>query len=339
METSAKPTNVQLWTGIIMIAGAYHFCQSHLPAISLVTYVILFFLTTIPHVSAQSSFGSVGETCGFRKAQGAIFKLLAVYASHVLTIKISPGQSTATTIRFYVTAALLPSSSLFTALLDLRYRRYNFARLPADPILRNMQKAINAVAVCIREKKNRYPYIPPLPSDINIRAQLLETEEAFFRVERGADASRFVPTMIKGNSQHMKVCVGALQLGLATLQLVSVVSSHEVAAYGYGSYVFTIIPYALGSIINLTAALFTPSYVDIMEMKPNSDSTVPVGDGEEEVEEWQKLPPAVLELAVYFAIVGGITHFSARNFVTCSKRVVLVVGNNWHCVRDPDAYR
>lgn len=137
-----------------MIAGVYRFCRGHLPATTSTVYIILFFLVTIPHASAQSFLGPLGESCRYRKAQGVIIKLLAVYASHILTIRISPGQRAATTIEHYVMAALLPSSSAYVALLDLLYRRSNFAMLAGnsdeiDMILyRNMQKAINTGAVC-----------------------------------------------------------------------------------------------------------------------------------------------------------------------------------------------
>ena len=139
----------------------------------------IFFLSTFRRASAQTFLGPIEESCGFRKAEGVMFKLLAVYASHVLTIKIPPGARTAATIQYYFAAALLPSASTFVTILDLFYRRSNFhmlAGLDRDnmSLYKNMQKAINATAVCERINKkaqlpshivNRQLLSQPLPSD------------------------------------------------------------------------------------------------------------------------------------------------------------------------------
>lgn len=63
----------------------------------------------------------------------------------------------------------------------------------------------------------------------------------------------------------MKALVGAIQLVFATLQLVSV-ADPQVAAYGYGAFIYTIIP-SIGSIVNLIAALLTQSYADLTEVE------------------------------------------------------------------------
>lgn len=120
-------STTQLGTRTCMMAGICHFCRGFLAISSTVAYTTLFFLTTALHASARSSLVSIGASCGFRKAQGAVVKLLAVYGINVLTIKLSPGQRTAATIQHYVIAALLPSSSTYIALLDLTYRKIQFS--------------------------------------------------------------------------------------------------------------------------------------------------------------------------------------------------------------------
>ena len=222
-----------------------------------------------------------------------MFKLLAVYASHVLTIKIPPGARTAATIKHYVAAALLPSASSFVTILDLSYRRSNFhalAGLDRDnmSLYKNMQKAINAGAVCERiDKQPQLRSHTPLAAKVRalpLRRNEEGEVEIFIMVPRGTDARMFVPTMIEGNSQHMKALVGVIQLGFATLQLVSAADA-QVAAYGYGAYIYTIIPYAIGSAINLIGALFTESYVDLTEMVRRSGTTVRVPEVVERVPE------------------------------------------------------
>lgn len=129
-------------------------------------------------------------------------------------------------------------------------------------------------------------------------------------VPRGTDARLFKEMVIVGNPQFTKACVGAVQLGLATLQLVSAASNPRVAAYGYGSYVYTIIPYAIGSIINIIAAVFTSSYVDLTEFELKAGEDESAEEEEDKVSAMLLSTNAViLELAVYLAIVGGITRF------------------------------
>jgi hypothetical protein len=64
----------------------------------------------------------------------------------------------------------------------------------------------------------------------------------------------------------MKAVVGAIQLVPATLQLISA-SNPQVAAYGYGSFIYTIILYAIGSTINVACMIFTDGYFDITKME------------------------------------------------------------------------
>ena len=328
-----------------------------LPAISLTVYGTIFFLSTLRRASAQTFLGPIEESCGFRKAEGVMFKLLAVYASHVLTIKIPPGARTAATMKHYLTAALLPSASSFVTILDLFYRRSNFhalAGLGRDnmSLYKNMQKAINAGAVCERiDKQAQLPSHTPVANQ-NVRALPLRRNEegieveVFIMVSRGTDAQMFIPTMVEGNSQHVKALVGVIQLGFATLQLVSAADA-QVAAYGYGAYIYTIIPYAIGSAINLIGALFTESYIDLTEMVRRTGTTARVLEVMERVPEVMERVPGVmqrvqveviqgvlemartegaemdddlavwfgsllfLQVALYLAIVGGCTHFQS----------------------------
>jgi hypothetical protein len=67
----------------------------------------------------------------------------------------------------------------------------------------------------------------------------------------------------------MKSLVGAIQLIFATQQLLSV-PDPQVAAYGYGAFTYTSIPYAFGSIIHLMAVICIKNYVDLTEVEINS---------------------------------------------------------------------
>jgi hypothetical protein len=93
----------------------------------------------------------------------------------------------------------------------------------------------------------------------------LGENEVFVMVPRGTRANLFAPIMIEGNSQFLQVFVGAIQLALATLQLFSA-SNPRVKSYGYGSFIYTIIPYAIGSAVNLICGMFVRGYPHLAEM-------------------------------------------------------------------------
>jgi hypothetical protein len=153
-----------------------------------------------------------------------------------------------------------------------------------------MQRAINAGAVCIRIERDQMCDGEEVDNRYKIRARPLKAGEIFVHVPRGTLAKRFQPMLIEGSSQLLKAFVGAIQLALATLQLVSATDS-QVAAYGYGAFIYTIIPYAFGSVLNVTGALMTNSYNDLTEMRL---AHVPVDSGSpaaaplsEDIEQWR----------------------------------------------------
>lgn len=196
--------------------------------------------------------------------------MLGVYLSHILTIKLQPGIRTWDTTLRYILAGLLPSSSASITLVDLIYRRSGFKALEGhvDPqqlkVYQNMQKAINAGAACVRVEQDRLCSGEILPDGWKIRADLRREDEVFVRIPRGTPAFLFSPITIEGSSQLMKALFGVIQLGFATMQLVWAAEA-QVAAYG--AFVYTIIPYAFGSIINSIGAILTDSYADITGMK------------------------------------------------------------------------
>ena len=271
--------NRQLWTCMAVVGVSIHRIIRGLRAINPILFVAVVLLAASGHASAQDIFGPVEQSCVYKKAYAVIVKLLAVYASHVLTIKLEPGLSTFQTVVEYITAALLPAATASCATRDLWFRRRGFRDLPSDDMpnarnYKNMQKAINAGAVCVRINSSRISDgMNVLDKKRTFRAKTLKDDnsEVFVAVPRGTSATRFVPTLISGNSQLLKAVVGAIQLALATLQLVSA-NNPRVAAYGYGSFVYTIIPYAIGSSINVICAIFTNGYHDITEMDMASDS-------------------------------------------------------------------
>jgi hypothetical protein len=265
----------QPWTRMIAV-GFPHVIRV-LRSINPIFCVVSILLATSEHAFAQDFLGTIEQSCGYKKAYAVIIKLLGVYTSHVLTIKLEPGLDTLTTISRYVTAALLPSSTTLVALRDLVHRKAGFEQLGGEesPDLalcyRNMQKAINAGAVCFRIERNRVKSGWKVKKGHKVRGKPLKAGEVFIKVPRGTPAHLFVPTLVEGSSQLTKAVVGAIQLVLATLQLISV-SDPQVAAYGYGSFIYTIIPYAIGSTINVACAIFTGGYFDITEMELVSET-------------------------------------------------------------------
>jgi hypothetical protein len=81
-----------------------------------------------------------------------------------------------------------------------------------------------------------------------------ELWQANVEVELGHD----VPADISSNDTT-KQAAAIIQLLFAIITLV-LASSNEFSRYGYASFSLTVLPYALMSLINLIAALFTPSY-------------------------------------------------------------------------------
>jgi hypothetical protein len=208
--------------------------------------MILFCLALSSLGSARSFLIPIENSCGTRKAYGIVFKLLAVYASHVFTIQLRPGLPTRMAIVHYICAGLVPSSSTTVALLDIWFRTSSFRtlRLREDAIdynhYKNMQKAINSGAACFRIDENRVSSGARVSPKFKVRAKPLKAGEVFIRVPRGTPAIFFTPIMVQGSSQLTKALIGAIQLGFATVQLLSS-ANPRVAAYGCGAFIYTII--------------------------------------------------------------------------------------------------
>ena len=237
-------------------------------------FLPLILLATSEFASAQDDIlRPIEQNCTYKRAYAVVVKLMAVYASHVLTIRLQPGLGLYQTAISYVMAALLPAATSVVAVRDLWCGRYGFGDLPSGDTpharyYRNMQKAINAGAVCVCVDQTLVTVkMRVLDKSYNVRGRPLKEDgsQIFVSVPRGTPAKLFEPILINGNSQLLKAVLGAIQLALATLQLISS-NNPRVAAYGYGSFIYTIIPYAIGSGINVICAIFTSGYNDITEM-------------------------------------------------------------------------
>ena len=68
----------------------------------------------------------------------------------------------------------------------------------------------------------------------------------------------------------MKALIGEAQIYFSTLQLLSAIDPQ----YGYSAFTYTIIPYVLGSTINLISLFVTGNYVDLTEMEIETHHTV-----------------------------------------------------------------
>jgi hypothetical protein len=246
---------------------------------------LLLFGIWVPPTSARPIFDSLEENCSARKAYAVVIKLLAVYASHIITIKLRPGIGTWKTFQSYLMAGLLPSASISITLMDLMARRSKFNLLKDIKDVNelryyeNMQNAINAGAACFRTDSDRLWSGPKVSPNISIRAKPLNPKEIFVMIPRGTSARLFRPIMVEGGSQLIKALVGAIQLVFATFQLIST-NNPKVSAYGYGSFVYTIIPYAFGSLINLIGALMTNTYSDLTEMELSIVDNEPISSSE-----------------------------------------------------------
>ncbi|PVG01508.1 hypothetical protein CPB86DRAFT_835296 [Serendipita vermifera] len=258
-------------------------------------------------ISAQGFLDSLEENCNVQKAYGVVVKLLAVYASHAMTIKLRPGIGTWDTIERYLTALILPSSTTALCTRDLIYRRSNIKEAkkldtPETEYYKNMQKAINAGAACFRVESDRVWSGQIVPKGIKVRTKPLEEGESFVMIPRGTPANMFRFIMVEGNSQLFKAVIGAIQLAFATIQLVST-TSPRISAYGYGSFTYTIIPYAFGSLINLFGSIMTDSYQDLTEMELIDEAAI----DEAAIDEAAIDEAAIDEAAIDEAVVSTST--------------------------------
>jgi hypothetical protein len=135
------------------------------------------------------------------------------------------------------------------------------------------------------------------------------------------------------------------------LLLIQLVSANDtrVAAYGHGASIYTIIPYAIGSVLNVVCTALVDGYLDITEMELASDTIPaqstenapavplsPSGRASDDTAEtatgkeasllvemaseviFMEMQAGLLQFALYLAVVGGITRF--RNGISTSEQ-------------------
>ena len=257
------------------------------------------------------SVHDIKKSCGFQKAYGLLVKVLVVYGSHAFTVKGRAGSSRWDDFYAGIFALLCPGFASCCAFIDL-CMAFN---------ARGVKGCVNTESACFRVKRGEYPELESVEVDkdavkrVNIRAPL-EQDEFLVMIPRGKHHLFEIKEheRLFGHRSQLKAVIGIIQLAFGVIQLVDT-SGGLVNRYGAGCYVFTIIPYALASLINGLAAIFTPQYSEIQELHRKADDgidaaikTFRLSDYDSDHSMWL----FYLELVTYLAIMGGMTRFHNR---------------------------
>ncbi|KAL8277001.1 hypothetical protein RQP46_010636 [Phenoliferia psychrophenolica] len=84
---------------------------------------------------------------------------------------------------------------------------------------------------------------------------------------RRTDARLFVPIDTPGDGAVGSAFAGIFNVTLSTIQLF-VLDTAVVTKFGYGAYIFTLLPYAVSALINTLAAITTPKYPSMILLTP-----------------------------------------------------------------------
>ena len=215
--------------------------------------------------AAPLSIHGIEQSCGFQKAYGLLVKVLLVYGSHALTVKGRAGSKFWDDFCAGLSALLCPGFASQRAFIDL------CMAFRADGV----KGCVNTESACFRVKRGDYPELEGSEvakgAVINTRA-LLGEDELLLMIPRGQHALFYIEKQehLFEHGAQLKAFLGIIQLAFGIIQLVET-SGALVNRYGTGCYVFTIIPYALASLINGLAAIFTPQYSEIQELHLKDD--------------------------------------------------------------------
>ena len=270
-------------------------------------------MMSVTAVPLRLSVHDIEKSCGFQKAYGLLVKVLLVYGSHALTVKGRAGSSFWDQVRASLSSLLCPGFASHRAFIDL-CMAFN-----ADGV----KGCVNTESACFRVKRGEYPELQGTPAEldedavkrVNIRARL-EQDQLLVMIPRGKHHLFEIKEheRLFEHRTQLKAVIGIIQLAFGVIQLVDT-SGGLVNRYGAGCYVFTIIPYALASLINGLAAIFTPQYSEIQELHLKADDGIDAAIKTFRLHDYdsdQGMWLFYLELVTYLAIMGGMTRFHNR---------------------------
>lgn len=245
--------------------------------------------------AAGAPIAEIESSCAYQKAHGLVVTVLAVYVSHVLTIKVEPGAGKLETASAYTLGMLLPIATCRTACLDLQTRIWRHKRpKTSDDALKSLQRAIDCGACCMDVDKpiapprharaNSYPpsrHNPSSSPQIDwsgvtfeevgygtlVTGGKCDDNQRRVLVPRGTDARLFFPQTIHGESTTVSAVAGLGQLLVGSFQL-ALVGTTQIKTLGTGAYVFTIIPYMSATLVNVTDAVVNSKYPSKTLLRP-----------------------------------------------------------------------
>ena len=247
------------------------------------------------------------QTCGPASWETIVLFYLLNYGAHAMTVVGFPGEREPISLMWATLALLLPYSGIGKACISIAF---------SVPRKRGpLKRALYAGALCeVVERDSKFLLKTrkihgrvSLPPGYTFRA-IAMTDLSFIEFE----ATSF--HKISCSQSHLKSCIAICQLLFSCFTLYHA-RGNQIELYGYAAFGFTVVPYAVMSIVNLIANLLVPHYPTLyMVRTPTMDQAEEAGGQFEGVVAVQAhnirnpevAPSPVLLLFSWFLLLLGI---------------------------------
>jgi len=192
------------------------------------------------------------QTCGPASWETIVLFYLLNYGAHAMTVVGFPGEREPISLMWATLALLLPYSGIGKACISIA------CSLPGtrDPL----KRALYAGALCevvegdstLLLKTRKIHGRASLPSGYTFSPIIL-TGVSFTEFE----ATSF--HKISSSQSHLKSCIAICQLLFSCFTLYHT-RGNQIQLYGYAAFGFTVVPYAVMSVVNLVSNLLVPHY-------------------------------------------------------------------------------
>ncbi|KAK4701825.1 hypothetical protein P7C70_g4400, partial [Phenoliferia sp. Uapishka_3] len=225
--------------------------------------------------------GQIVENVGLRNAFRAVPGYMDDKARANMNEFFEAGAGKWETVYAYLLGAVYPLSTCDTSSLDLQFRFFVKRKYltdtsnPEGSSLDSLQRAIDCGACCMDVSRINEPdwtgvkfcQISPGTRYIGCLPPHEDSGLERIVIPRGTDARLFDSINVAGENTAIPAVFGVGQLVFSGLQLANA-TSPQVKYLGYGAPVFTIIPFFVGTTVNIVAAIFTPKFSGKIVLKP-----------------------------------------------------------------------
>jgi len=192
------------------------------------------------------------QTCGPASWETIVLFYLLNYGAHAMTVVGFPGEREPISLMWATLALLLPYSGIGKACLSIAYSTPG----SRDPLKRAMYagalcKVVEGDSNLLLKIRKIHGHVS-LPSGYTFASILLE-DVSFTEFE----STTF--HKISSSQSHLKSCIALCQLLFSCFTLYHT-RGNQVQLYGYAAFGFTVVPYAVMSLVNLVANLMSPHY-------------------------------------------------------------------------------